>query len=152
MATLQLPKDFTVNGYLFSFNTCKIQLDVIHKYLSEESYWAKGITKNIVERSIHHSVCLGIYDETGAQIGFGRIVTDSATFAYLADVFIFESHRGKGLSKIMVKTFCEVADSFKVRRFMLATLDAHNLYRQFGFEAITNPERLMGRKGYTYSD
>ncbi|MFT4092681.1 MAG: GNAT family N-acetyltransferase [Niabella sp.] len=145
-----IPFDFYVNDYLFSFDKSKIQPEAVYKYLHEESYWAQRIPFDIVQRSIDHSLCLGIYDHTGVLTGFGRMITDRATFAYLADIFVLKGHRGKGLSKAMVKAFCDLADDLKVRRFMLATQDAHGLYLQYGFEALTHPERIMARKGVTY--
>ncbi|MCH5596586.1 GNAT family N-acetyltransferase [Niabella ginsengisoli] len=88
-----------------------------------------------------------MYDGDNTLVGFGRIITDKATFAYLADVFILDAHRGRGLSKKMVEAFCQIADHFGLRRMMLATQDAHELYKQFGFEQLTNPETIMNRKG-----
>ncbi|MGC4232368.1 MAG: GNAT family N-acetyltransferase [Niabella sp.] len=145
-----LPDDFYENNYLFSYDKSKIQIAVVYKYLSEESYWAQRIPLAIVERSIQNAICLGIYDSQGAQIGFGRMITDQAVFAYLADVFILKPHRGKGLSKTMVRAFCSLAESFEVRRLMLATQDAHGLYAQYGFEPLSHPERIMNKKGITY--
>ena len=150
MLTENLPLDFNFNNYLFSFDKEKIDADAVYKYLSEESYWAKNIPLDTVLRSIEHSICLGIYDVNNTLVGFGRIITDQATFAYLADVFILEAHRGKGLSKKMVEAFCHLADQFGLRRMMLATQDAHGLYKQFGFEQLTNPETIMNRKGAAY--
>lgn len=150
MHVTTLPGDFYKNNYLFSFDKSKIQIAAVYKYLSEESYWAQRIPLAIVERSIQNAICFGIYDSQGTQVGFGRMITDQAVFAYLADVFILGPHRGKGLSKTMVQAFCSLAESFEVRRFMLATQDAHGLYAQYGFEPLSNPERIMGKKGITY--
>jgi len=145
-----LPGDFYENDYLFSFDKLKIPIAVVYKYLSEESYWAQRVPFAVVERSIQNSICLGIYESSGALAGFGRMITDQATFAYLADIFILNPHRGKGLSKAMVKAFCNLAGQFEVRRFMLTTQDAHGLYAQYGFEPVSNPERIMNKKGVSY--
>lgn len=143
-------QDYKYHGYLFSCNAALIRIAEVHDYLSRESYWAAGISIERVSRSIRHSICIGIYAADGSQVGFGRMITDRATFGYLADVYVLEQHRGKGLSKELVRGFCALADIFGLRRFMLATLDAHGLYRQYGFEGLTNPERIMGRPGISY--
>ena len=128
----------------YTISTDKNLLDVglIHRYLSEDSYWAKNIPKAVVEKAIGHSLCFGIYQET-AQIGFARVITDRATFAYLADVFVLTGHRGKGLSKWLMEEIMAHPDLQGLRRFMLATSDAHGLYAQFGFKALDAPERIM---------
>lgn len=150
MSTISIPEDFYFEEYRFSFNKNLIPLKTVHDYLSGESYWAKGIPMELVERSVAHSICMGIYNSEEALVGFGRMITDQAVFAYLADVFILEKHRGKGLSKVMVQAFCNLAEQCRVRRTMLATLDAQGLYAQFGFEPVPNPERFMSRSGVTY--
>ncbi|MCH5716953.1 GNAT family N-acetyltransferase [Niabella hibiscisoli] len=150
MSLVSMPDDLYFKGYRFSFNKQAIPKNVVFRYLSGESYWAKDISIEMVERSIENSICLGIYDKDGLLAGFGRMITDRAVFAYLADVFILETHRGQGLSKIMVQAFCDLAEQFQVRRTMLATLDAHGLYAQFDFEQLPNPECFMTRKGVTY--
>jgi N-acetylglutamate synthase-like GNAT family acetyltransferase len=150
MKTISMPDDFYIEGYRFSFSKEAIPKDIVYDYLSRESYWAKGISMELVERSIENSICLGIYNDKGLLAGFGRMITDQAVFAYLADIFILETHRGKGLSKVMVQAFCDLAEQFQVRRTMLATLDAQGLYAQFNFEQLTNPERFMTRSGVTY--
>lgn len=139
-----------VGNYLFSTDRDKIDIVVVHQYLSRDSYWAQGIPIDIVQRSVDNSLCIGVYDHVGTQVGFGRMVTDKAVFAYLADVFILPEHRGKGLSKAMMQIFCDMADAFQLRRFILTTQDAHSLYAQFGFEPVPWPERLMHRQGVTY--
>lgn len=134
-----------IKEYLFSTDKSKLQLQYIHHYLSEESYWAKNIPIEIVKKSIEGSLCFAIYHDN-KQIGFARVITDYATFGYLADVFIDEHYRGKGLSKELM-TFIMEQDVIKgLRRFMLATLDAHTLYNQFGFESLEGDKRLMGIK------
>lgn len=142
--------DYWHQGYLFSTNKEIVQTAVVHHFLDTESYWAKGVPYETVERAIKYSLSIGIYDENGAQVGFGRMITDRATFAYLADIFVIKAHRGKGLSKEMMKGFCRMADEFQLRRFLLTTQDAHDLYRQSGFEMFPWPERLMSRAGVVY--
>jgi len=123
----------------------KRRLDVatIHEYLTQ-SYWSPGVPRAIVERAIEGSLCFGVFRE-GKQVGFARVVTDKATFAYLADVFILEPHRGKGLSKRLMEFIFAHPDLQGLRRFMLATKDAHSLYRQFGFTDLSDPARFMER-------
>lgn len=131
--------------YLLSTDKSKLQVDYIHHYLSKESYWAKNIPLEIVKQSIDGSFCFGVY-KNGKQVGFARVITDYATFGYLADVFIDKDHRGLGLSKELMK-FIMAQDSIKkLRRVMLATLDAHGLYARFGFESQEGNKRLMGVK------
>ncbi len=132
----------TINGYLFSTNKDKLQFDVIYSYLSKESYWARNIPMEIVKKSADGSMCFGIYFN-GAQIGYARMVTDKATFGYLADVFILEVYRGKGLSKQLMQFIMDQPDLKGLRRFMLATKDAQGLYKQFGFTQLVMPERIM---------
>lgn len=143
--------DYSFEGYLYSSDKSRLQPAVIHRYLDQESYWAKGIPMETVHRSIAHSLCIGVYDAAGVQIGFGRMITDRATFAYLCDIFILEEHRGKGLSKEMMHAFCRMADEFELRRFLLTTQTAHGLYRQTGFEPFPYPERMMSRPGVVYT-
>ncbi len=134
-----------IGDYLLSTDKSKLQVNYIHKYLSEESYWAKNIPLEIVKQSIEGSFCFGIYKDK-QQVGFARVITDYATFGYLADVFVDKDHRGLGLSKELMK-FILKQDSLKgLRRLMLATLDAHSLYAQFGFESQEGNKRLMGIK------
>jgi GNAT superfamily N-acetyltransferase len=128
----------------FIISTDKNKLDVpyIHQFLSNESYWAEGIPFDIVKKSIENSLCLGIYDGK-KQIGFARIITDEATFGYLADVFVDTAYRGRGLSKWLMQIITNLPFMPLLRRFMLATKDAHKLYEQFGFTPLTLPERFM---------
>ena len=134
-----------IGEYLYSSDKEKLDVNYIHHYLSEESYWAKNIPREIVQKSIDGSLCFGVYYQE-KQIGFARVITDYATFGYLADVFIDKHYRGKGLSKELMK-FIMMQDVIKkLRRFMLATLDAHSLYTQFGFESQEGNKRLMGIK------
>lgn len=128
--------------YHISTDKSFLDLSLIHKYLSEESYWARGIPFDKVKRSVENSLCFGIYLEA-EQVGFARIISDHATFAYLADVFVLQAHRGKGLSKMMMEKIRTHPELQGLRRWMLATADAHGLYRQFGFEVIDSPEHFM---------
>lgn len=128
-------------GYEISADPARLDLDVIHGFLSR-SYWSPGIPRHTVERGLQHSLCFGIYDG-GGQVGFARVVTDRATFAYLADVFVLEAHRGKGLSKCLMAAVRAHEDLQGLRRFLLATRDAHGLYRAFGFKDVAYPTRLM---------
>ena len=127
--------DIVNNGYLLTTDKQKMDIDAIHHYLTN-SYWAAGIPKDVVQRSIANSLCFGIL-HNGAQVGFARLVTDMATFAYLADVYILEEHRGKGLSKWMMETIQSQPELQGFRRWLLATRDAHGLYKQFGWTELT---------------
>ncbi len=128
-------------GYEISCDLARLDLDVIHGFLAQ-SYWAKSIPREIVERSVRNSFCLGVY-RGAAQVGFARIVTDKATFAYLCDVFVLPEHRGQGLSKALVAAIQAHPDLQGLRRWNLVTINAHGLYEQFGFKAVAKPERYM---------
>ena len=128
-------------AYEVSSSIERLDITAIHAYLTR-SYWSPGIPRSVVERAIANSLCFGVYRE-GEQVGFARVVTDKATFAYLADVFVLEAHRGKGLAKRMMHVIAEHADLQGLRRFLLATADAHGLYSQFGFTGLANPSRMM---------
>ena len=119
----------------------KLDIDVIHTFLTN-SYWAEGISKDVIRKSIEGSLCFGIYDDD-KQIGFARMITDKATFAYLADVFVIEEYQGRGLSKWLIENIMSHPDLQGLRRMMLATRDAHGLYSKFGFEPLTHAERWM---------
>lgn len=128
--------------YHISTDRSKLDTVLIHNYLCNESYWGKGRSLETVKRSIEHSLCFGVYSGD-AQVGFARVVTDHATFAYLADVFILEAYRGNGLSKRLMQEIVSHPQLQGLRRFMLATKDAHTLYEQFGFRPIVNTDRWM---------
>ncbi len=134
--------EITENGYFFSDDTNLVDVKAVHHYLSTESYWAKNIPFETVRKSVSNSLCFGIYTN-GKQVGFARWVTDRATFAYLCDVYIETAFRGLGLSKKLMSLMLFHPDLQGLRRYQLATLDAHRLYQQFGFKAIENPERQM---------
>ena len=124
-------------NYVISTDNSKIDVDTIYQYLNKESYWAKGIPKDVVEKSIRNSLCFGVYFDD-EQIGFARLVTDKATFAYLADVFILPVHRGKGVSKFLMQTIHAHPELQNLRRWWLGTKDAHGLYEQFGWTRIND--------------
>lgn len=131
-----------MEGFRISTSEEEMNLPLIHGVIST-SYWAKGIPLETMRRAIHNSLCFGVFEAAGAQVGFARVVTDSATFAYLSDVFIVEGHRGKGLSKWLVEAIVAHPQLQGLRRFALATQDAHGLYEQFGFTALANPQYFM---------
>lgn len=122
----------------------RIDLDAVHAFLSR-SYWSPGIARERVARAIAHSMCFGVYDG-GAQVGFARVVTDRSSFAYLADVYILESHRGRGLAAQLMAAITGHPELQGLRRWLLATRDAHGLYARFGFGPPAAPERLMERR------
>lgn len=136
---------FEEKGFRISIDKSAIDIDFVHDYLSNQSYWAKGVSREIVERSIRHSLCFAVYQQK-KQIGFARVITDFATFAYLADVFIDKNYRKKGLSKWLVQTILKHENLQGLRRIMLVTSDAQSLYAQFGFENEENPDRIMAIK------
>ena len=131
--------------YEISADPARLDLGTIHRYLSEEAYWSPGIPREIVERAIANSLCFGVYTAAGAQVGFARLITDRATYAYLADVFILPEHRGQGLSKRLMEAIIAHPELQGLRRWMLATRDAHSLYARYGFTPLANPPRLMER-------
>jgi len=132
-----------VAGYEISSDSARLDIDAIHAYLTR-SYWSPGIPRDIVARAAANSLCFGVYESvTGAQVGFARVVTDHATFAYLCDVYVLEAHRGRGLSKWMMRECLAHPALTGARRAMLATRDAHGLYRQFGFADVVRNMNLM---------
>lgn len=133
-----------MSDYTISTDPAHLDIALIHDWLSTKSYWAKGIPREIVERAIANSLNFGIYHASQGQVGFARVITDRATFAYLADVFVLESHRGRGLSKKLMQTILEHSELQGFRRWLLATRDAHTLYAQFDFKPPV-PSRLMER-------
>lgn len=131
--------------YTISTDKTKLDIPLIQRFLSQESYWAQNVPIDVVERSIANSLCFGVYQQE-QQVGFARVITDQATFAYLADVFILPDHRGKGLSKQLIETISNWPTLQGLRRWVLATRDAHTLYEEFGFTALDKPELFMQRK------
>lgn len=128
--------------FLITTDPARLDLNVIHNFLTN-CYWAKGIPRDTVARSLRHSLCFGVYDGSGAQVGFARVISDFATFAYIADVFVLESYRGRGLSKLLMECITQHPQLQGLRRWTLSTLDAHGLYSQFGFTTPKWPERYM---------
>jgi GNAT superfamily N-acetyltransferase len=118
-----------------------LDLDSIHAYLSR-SYWSPNLPRSVMEKGFEHSICFGVY-RASEQVGFARVITDRATFAYLADVFILPAFQGRGLGKWLMEIVLGHRDLQGLRRFLLATRDAHDLYRRFGFTPIDEPSRLM---------
>jgi GNAT superfamily N-acetyltransferase len=137
---------YTRGDYVINTDKTKLDLNLIHEYLSQRSYWAQGRSLAVVEKSVEHSLCFGVYDRAGQQIGFARVVTDYATFAWLCDVFILESHRGRNLGKWLIECVVNHPDLQMPKRMLLATRDAHELYRRYGgFAELPNVERWMAR-------
>jgi len=133
--------EFREGAYLISDDAKLLCMDVIHGYLVQ-SYWSAGIPRDVLERGITNSLPFGVYD-SGQQVGFARVVSDFATFAYLADVFVLESYRGRGLSKRLMEVIRSHPKLQGLRRWHLVTRDAHGLYRQYGFTPLAAPERHM---------
>jgi GNAT superfamily N-acetyltransferase len=134
--------EVTNDEYLISDDSSRLDVPFIHNFLANESYWAKNIPLTIVEKSIANSLCFGLYHKQ-QQIGFARLVTDKATFAYLADVFIVPQYRGRGLSRWLIETIHAHAELQTLRRWMLGTRDAHGLYKKFGWTSLAEPDRFM---------
>jgi GNAT superfamily N-acetyltransferase len=138
--------------YFISTDKSKLNIGFVHHYLSKESYWAKNIPIETVQKSVDGSCCFGLYVKENFltnQIGFARVITDFATFGYLADVFIIETYRRKGLAKWLLEVIFKHPELNGFRRWLLATKDAHDLYAQFGFLPLDKPERMMGFKPFT---
>jgi GNAT superfamily N-acetyltransferase len=136
------PYEIRENGLLISDDPALLDRAFIFDFLRNRSYWAQEVTREIVDRSVENSLCFGVYRD-GKQIGFARVVTDFATFAWLADVFVVEEQRGRGFSKKLVTTVLAHPRLQGLRRFLLGTRDAHGLYAQFGFKPLAFPERFM---------
>ena len=131
--------------FIISTDPDKLQIDMIHKYLTEEAYWTTGRTREMTVKTIENSLCFGVFDRDN-QIGFARVVTDYTIFAYLCDVFILEEYQGQGLGKWLTEVILKVLDKEGVRWTMLATRDAHELYGEYGgFQKLYLPEKWMGR-------
>ena len=134
--------------YVVSTDASRLDFDVVHGYL-KRSYWAEGVSLDVVRRSVENSLAFGMY-RNSEQVGFARVITDRATFAYLADVFVLEEHRGRDLGKWLVETVLSHPDLQGLRRWMLATRDAHELYRKHAFSGLGNPEIFMEKKNASY--
>jgi GNAT superfamily N-acetyltransferase len=130
-----------MSAYEISTDPARLDIDAIHAFLTQ-SYWSPGIPRATVARAIANSLCFGAFWQ-GQQVGFARVVTDKTTFAYLCDVYVLEAHRGHGLSKQLMVHVMQHPDLQGLRRMMLATRDAHGLYAQYGFTALSAPDRIM---------
>jgi GNAT superfamily N-acetyltransferase len=134
-----------VSAWSISNELSPRDIETAYRWISAESYWAKGMPRGIFERSVGNSLCFGLRDAAGDLRGFARVVTDRATFAYLCDVFVCPSVRRQGAGKALIQAVVEHPDLQLLRRWMLMTRDAHKLYEPFGFQTPENPERLMMR-------
>ena len=132
-----------MENFIISNDCTRLDIPMIHQFLSERSYWAKGRSLETVSQSIANSLCFGVYDNAGKQVGFARVVTDYAIFGWLMDVFILEDYRGKGLGKLLIKAVTEHPALKNIRRLGLGTSDAHGLYEKYGFTRMSKPENLM---------
>ncbi len=130
-------------GFRISTDPAQLDLAVVHRFLAEDSYWARNIPLDTVARAVAHSLNFGLYAPGGEQAGFARVVTDRATFAWLCDVFVLPAFRGQGLSKWLMEVVWAHPELQGLRRQLLATLDAHGLYEQFGFQPLAAPERYL---------
>ncbi len=130
--------------YVVSDDAARIDVDAVHAFIAG-SYWGAGIPRETVRRSIEGSLCFGVYHEHDGQVGFARAVTDRATFAYLADVYVLDAHRGQGLGVWLVDFVLRHPELQGLRRWMLMTRDAHSLYERFGFGPLADPSRAMAR-------
>lgn len=137
-----MSEEYRNGRYTISTDPARLDPDAIHRYLSTESYWATGIPHDVVVRSLEHSLCFGVYDGE-KQIGLARVISDRATYAYLCDVYILDSHRGQGLSKWLMECILAHPELQGLRRFTLGTKDAHGLYARFGFAPPHNPASSM---------
>ena len=132
-----------MNEYTVSTDQSRLDLPMIHAFLSQRSYWAKGRSLATVKRSVSNSLCFGLYNAAGRQIGFARVVTDGAVFAYILDVFILEGFRGRGLGQHLMAQVMAHPDLQGLQRIMLATQDAHGLYAKYGFRPTVIGDKLM---------
>jgi GNAT superfamily N-acetyltransferase len=134
--------EYRRDEFVISTDRERLSLDVVHGFLTN-CYWAKGIPREVVARSIEPALCFGIYDGDGAQVGFARVISDFATIAYIGDVFVLEPQRGRGLGKWLMECIVQHPALQNLRRWILTTRDAHGLYSQFGFTPVKAPERFM---------
>lgn len=132
-----------MKNMIISTDRDRLDIPMIHQFLSERSYWANGRSLETVRQSIANSLCFGIYNSSGKQLGFARVATDYAVFGWLMDVFILEEHRGLGLGKLLIKAVTEHPALKNIRRLGLGTADAHGLYQQYGFTGLSKPENMM---------
>ena len=135
------------DGYLISTDPTRLDIDTIHSWISERSYWAKGRTRATTESAIATSLNFGVYTADGIMVGAARVVGDGVTFAWICDVFVLDAHRGSGIGKALMETVVAHPAVVDVKRVALATGDAHGLYSRYGFEVLDTPERWMIRRG-----
>jgi GNAT superfamily N-acetyltransferase len=140
-----MPHELHHDGYLISDDPTRIDVDAVHAFLAR-SYWAEGIPREIVARSLANSLCVGIYAPSSEQVGLVRVISDYTTFAYLCDVYVLEPHRGRGLSKAAMNAVMTHPRLQRLRRMQLVTQDAHGLYARHGFKVVEHPERHMERR------
>ena len=133
------------SGYVISTDPARVDLDVVAGYLGGESYWARGRPARVVASSIEHSTPFGVYAADGSQAGFARLVSDLSTFGWVCDVFVMEDHRGRGLSKALMDAVIGFADERGIGHLILATDDAHELYRRYSFAELSEPGKWMRR-------
>jgi GNAT superfamily N-acetyltransferase len=134
--------EYRRDEFMVSTDPDRLDLDMIHGFLTN-CYWAKGIPREVVARSIEHALCFGVYDGSGAQVGFARVISDFATIAYVGDVFVLDTHRGRGLGKWLMECIMQHPALQGLRRWILTTRDAHAIYAQVGFTPVKFPERYM---------
>lgn len=132
----------THGEYSISSDANRLDLEAVHAFLTRV-YWSEGISRELVESAARGALCFGIYHSSAGQVGYARIITDAATFAYLSDVYVLETHRGNGLSKALMRCIMDHPSLQGLRRFVLVTKDAHRLYEQFGFQPVGSPESYM---------
>jgi len=142
LRSIDMTYTFKKDNYTISTDQSLLQFDVIHDFL-RTSYWSPAIPMDVVKRAAEGSIAFGIYKDSGEQVGYARVVSDCATFAYLGDVFVLDSERGKGLSKWLMTCILQLPELQGLRRWSLATRDAHGLYAQFGFTPLDTPETVM---------
>ena len=138
-------QEWQKGDYVISTYSARLDISFVFNFLAQVSYWAQGRSMDVVQKSLRHSLNFGVY-QRDEQVGFARVVTDYSTFAWLADVFIVSGHRRKGLGKWLIEIVTAHPDLQNLRRWVLATRDAHELYSQFGFERLREPERWMERR------
>ena len=137
------PETWNEGDYRVSTDVADLDVVLVHRELSR-SYWAEGIPRALVEKSIRHSLCFGAFDQhSGAQVGFARVVSDFATFAYIGDVFVIQQYRKRGISKFLMKCIMAHPELQGLRRMCLGTHDAHTLYQRFGFKASERPQNWL---------
>ena len=134
--------EWTRDRFVISDDPARVDRELVHRFLRDESYWSRSVPRDVVDRSIDHSLCFGLYDGDD-QVGFARVVSDRSTFAFLADVFVLPTHRGDGLGQWLCRTVLDHHDLQGLRRILLGTDDAHGLYARLGFVPLADTRRFM---------